>query len=65
MISDTISSQLMISKCSTVLPTPILWGRAVQIIWPLSRRTDGGGWQAFSLAFLQLKFSSSHLGYVN
>lgn len=54
----------VISKCSVVLPTPILWARAVQIIWQLSQRTDGG-WQAFILAFLQQKFSFGHLGYVN
>lgn len=54
----------MISKCSAVLPIPILWARAVQIIWQLSRRIDGG-WHAFILAFLQQKFSFGHLGYVN
>lgn len=54
----------MISKCSAVLPTPILWARAVQIIWQLSQRADGG-WPAFSLAFLQQNFPSKHLGYVN
>ncbi|PKK47807.1 hypothetical protein CI102_5552 [Trichoderma harzianum] len=54
----------MISKCSTVLPTPMLWARAVQIIRQLSHRIDDG-WPAFILALLQLNFSSSHLGYVN